>query len=190
MNLLTEIKGLPALMIQSARSLKKVPDLVGTALFTALNCVLGYGKIIIIPKMLEIGFTSLAHAACAFTYGPVMAGLAGILTDNIKYLLNPSGPYFPGFMINEFLTGFIYGCFFYKKKISLSRIILARLTVVLLINMVLTPIWLNMLYGNPLQFVVQARIVKNVLMFPIDVFLLYTVLKATQRAIPKTRQAN
>lgn len=183
-NLLTELKGLPALMKHSASGIKKVPVIVGTSLFTALNCVLSYAKIIVIPKMLEIGFTSLAHAGCAYAYGPIMAGFAGILTDTIKYFLNPSGPYFPGFMINEFLTGFIYGCFFYKKKITLPRIVLARLSVVLLMNMVLTPIWLNILYGNPLQFVVQARIIKNVLMFPIDVFLLYTVLKATKRAIP------
>ena len=113
-----------------------------------------------------------------------MAGFAGIICDNIKYFLNPSGPYMPLFGLNEFLTGFIYGLFFYKKELTIKRVIAARLTVVLLINMLLTPLWLHMLYGNAFIVLVQARILKNILLFPIDVFLLYTVLKATKRAIP------
>ena len=101
-----------ALIKRSAEGMKSIGSLVGTAMFVALNCVLGFAKIVLVP------FSTLAHAACAYTYGPVMAGFAGILTDTIKYFLNPSGPYMPFFAINEFLTGFIYGCFFYKKNIQ------------------------------------------------------------------------
>lgn len=183
-NLLTEFKSLPLLIRQSGQGIKNVKTLVGTSLFVAMNAALGYFKIVVIPKMLEISFSSLALAACAFTYGPIMAGFAGIICDNIKYFLNPSGPYMPLFGLNEFLTGFIYGLFFYKKELTIKRVIAARLTVVLLINMLLTPLWLHMLYGNAFIVLVQARILKNILLFPIDVFLLYTVLKATKRAIP------
>lgn len=183
-NLLTEFRSISHLIRQSGQGIKNVKTLVGTSLFVAMNAALGYFKIVVIPKMLEINFSSLALAACAFTYGPVMAGAAGIICDNIKYLLNPSGPYMPLFGLNEFLTGFIYGLFFYKKSLSLKRVILARLSVVLLINIFLTPLWLHILYGNAFIILVQARILKNILMFPVDVFLLYTVLKATKRAIP------
>lgn len=182
-NLLTDPKKTSRIR-ESAKSIRNVKHLVGTSLFVAMNAALGYLKIVVIPKMLEINFSSLALAACAFTYGPVMAGLAGVLCDNIKYFLNPSGPYMPLFGLNEFLTGFIYGLFFYKRKLTLPRVILARLSVVLLINIVLTPLWLHLLYGNAFIVLVQARILKNVLMFPIDVALLYLVLKATQKAIP------
>lgn len=174
-NLLTQLS-------QSAKGLKRVKTLVGTSMFVAMSAALSYFKIVLIPKTLEIGFSSLALAACAFTYGPVVGGLAGIICDNVKYFLNPSGPYMPLFGLNEFLTGFIYGLFFYKKKITLPRVILARLTIVLLINIVLTPLWLHLLYGKAYIVYVQARILKNILMFPFDVFLLYTVLKATKQA--------
>lgn len=183
-SLLTELKSIPFLIRQSALGIKKVKNLVGTSLFIAMNAALGYAKIVVIPKILEINFSSLALAACAFTYGPVMAGLAGIICDNIKYFLNPTGAYMPLFGLNEFLTGFIYGLFFYKKNITLPRVILARLVIVLLINMLLTPLWLHLLYGNAFIVLVQARILKNILLFPIDVFLLYTVLKATKRTFP------
>ena len=174
-----------ALIKRSAEGMKNIRCIVGTSMFVALNCVLGYVKIVLVPNTLEIQFSTLAHAACAFTYGPVMAGFAGILTDTIKYFLNPSGPYMPFFAINEFLTGFIYGCFFYKKKITWPRVILARFIVVVLLNLTLTPLWLHMMYGKAFIVYVQMRLVKNLLMFPIDVFLLYSVLKAAERAIPK-----
>lgn len=174
-----------SLIHRSAQGLKNLKNLVGTSMFVGINVILGFFKIVLIPRILEIQFSTLAHAACAFTYGPVMAGLSGILTDTIKYFMNPSGPYMPLFAINEFLTGFIYGLFFYKKKITWTRVILARLIVVLLLNITLTPLWLHLLYGDAYIVYVQARILKNIVMFPIDVLLLYSVLKAAERALPK-----
>lgn len=174
-----------SLIKRSAQGLTKVPNLVGTSIFVALNVILGYFKITVVPNVLEVGFSTLAYAACAYTYGPVMTGLAGLLCDNIKFFLNPSGAYMPLFGLNEFLTGFIYGCFFYKKEIKLWRIICARLLVVVLINILLTPLWLHLLYGKAYLVLVQARIWKNIILFPLDVFLLYTVLHATKRAVPK-----
>lgn len=171
----------------SAKGMKQVKNLVGTALFVAIDVVLGsFGKIVVIPKTLEINFSSLALAGCAMTYGPVMAGIAGVICDTLKWLLNPTGPYMPLFALNEFLTGFIYGLFFYKKTLSMKRVMVARLSIVLLINMTLTPLWLSMLYGDAFIVYFTARIVKNIVMYPIDVFLLYSVLKAVKRIIPNS----
>ena len=87
----------------------------------------------------------------------------------------------PLFALNEFLLGFIYGIFFYRKKITLKRVIVARIVVVVLINLTLTPLWLHLLYGKAYIFYVQVRILKNLLMLPFDVFLLYTVLKTVSK---------
>ena len=172
------------LIKRSASNFKKVYALVGTALFMGLNILIAEFKIVLIPKMLEVGFATLAFAACGYVYGPIMTGIAGVLCDGIKFFLNPSGAYMPLFAINEFLTGFIYGCFFYKKEIKLWRVITARLIIVILINLILTPLWLHILYGNSLWVLIQARLLKNIVKFPIDVFLVYTVLKSINRAIP------
>ena len=56
-----------------------------------------------ISTFLEVGFSFLAVALCGFFYGPVVAGLAGIITDTLGYFLRPNGGYFIGFTLNEFL---------------------------------------------------------------------------------------
>ena len=112
-------------------------------------------------------------------YGPICTGFAGVIADTLKYIIRPDGPYFPGFAVNEFLTGMIYGCFFYKKKITLPRVIIARACITVFINLILTSLWLNMMYQSPLFTMV--RLIKNVVMFPVDVALLYAALKGAER---------
>ena len=163
---------------QALAELRSTKSLAGTALLSAINIVLNQFTIMV-SQLLEIGFAFLATACCAYLYGPWLAGLAGLVTDTIGYFLRPNGPYFPFFAINELLLGFIFGCFFYKKPVSLKRTFLACLTVVLVINLFLTPVWLNLMYGNA-SLISGLRLVKNVLKLPLDTFLLYTVLKALQ----------
>lgn len=115
MNFAKEIAGLPGLMKTSAEQLRKVPALTGTAMLTALNVVVGTLFIPITPT-LRIGFSSIPAAVCGMYYGPICTGFAGVIADTLKYIIRPDGPYFPGFAVNEFLTGMIYGCFFYKKN--------------------------------------------------------------------------
>lgn len=116
--------------------------------------------------------------------GPLLTGTVGAIADILKYIIRPDGPFFPGFTINEFLTGVIYGFFFYKlSEVSLKRCILARLTIVLFMNMFLTPLWLYILYGDSFWALVSTRIIKNIVMFPIDVMLLYMVMQITSRAL-------
>ena len=113
-----------------------------------------------------------------------MSACMAAVADVIKYVVRPDGPFFIGFTVNEFLTGFIYGLFFYKcTKVSLGRCICARLVIVLLINLFLTPLWLYVMYGNAFWAMVSARLLKNVLMFPIDAALLYLVLTTTSKVM-------
>ena len=103
----------------------------------------------------------------------------GIAADTLGYFLRPNGTYFPGWTLNEFLLGFLYGCWLYKKPVTLWRTFAACLSAVLLINLCLTPLWLHLVYGN--AFVITGlRLVKNLIKLPIDTLLLYTLLKALQ----------
>ena len=163
---------------ESRNELLNVKSLVGISLLTALNVACGAFEIQLTP-LLKIGFASVFAGACGMFYGPIPTAFACFVADHLKFLINPGGPYFIGFPINEMLIGFIYGCFFYKQKLSVKRTIAARLCVTVLINLILTPIWLNIMYQNPLFTTV--RVVKNVLLFPFDAALLYVVLKATEK---------
>ena len=121
-----------------------------------------------------------------FVVGPFLSGLGGVIADTLGYIVNPTGPYFPGFAINELITGLIYGFMFYKQKeIKLPRVIIARLLHTILINLLLTPIWLNILYGS--TFFAIPRIIKNIVLFPIDVFILYSALKVANQIFKRIK---
>ena len=164
----------------AAKELKSVRSITGAAIFAAMSPILALFTIQV-NQFLSIGFTSLTHAMTGYFFGPLVAAMSGGIADVIKYLLKPDGPFFPGFTLNEILVGFIYGLFFYKRKITLPKCISARLIVTVGINLTLTPLWLAMLYGNAYKFMVPARIIKNIRMIPIDIFLLYTLLKFCEK---------
>ncbi len=164
----------------AAAEVKNIRSLTGAALVSAMGPILAM-MTIIVNQYLQIGFSSLVHAVNGMMFGPVLAGLAGGVADIIKYIIKPTGPFFPGFTLNEILTGVIYGLFFYKRDIKLRDIIIARLLVTVGINLLLTPLWLSIMYGNAFVVMVPARLIKNVVMLPIDVFLLHTVLNFTKK---------
>lgn len=165
---------------ESTHHLKNVSSLCGSAMLLALKNVINMFRIKI-SNILEIGFSHLVVAVSAMYYGPVLAGICGIIADTLEYIMHPSGPYFPGFALNEFVIGFLYGSFFYKKKITLARVIVARLCVAVITELILTPIWLHILYGNAYMALVSARIVAQLIKFPIDCALLYFLLTNLQK---------
>ncbi|MGN7854824.1 folate family ECF transporter S component [Exiguobacterium sp. 22311] len=160
-----------------ARSTTKM--LTVTAALVAVNLVLNQFTLSFGP-LLEIGFAFLPIAVLAYFYGPMNAGIASAVADTIGFVLRPAGFFFPGFTLNAILIGVIFGLFFYRKEISLSRIAIANLVVTIVITLILTPIWLNIMFGSPLFAV--PRLIKAVLLYPIEVGLLYRVLKSIQRA--------
>ena len=178
MNFANEVTQLPKLISNSSKELKRVTSICGCAMLTGLNVAVGALFIPITPT-LRIGFSSVFAGVSGMIYGPMITGCAGVIADTLKFIIRPDGPYFPGFAINEFLVGMIYGCFFYKKDITLPRVIVARACVTIFINLMLTSLWLNIMYQSPLFTTI--RLVKNVVMFPIDVAILYFALKGAQR---------
>ncbi len=71
------------------------------------------------------------------------------------------------------------GASFIRKKSHYLELLLPRACITIFINLILTSLWLNILYQNPIFTFV--RLIKNVVMFPIDVILLYTILKSAER---------
>ncbi|MEG1550613.1 MAG: folate family ECF transporter S component, partial [Ruthenibacterium sp.] len=80
---------------------------------------------------------------------------------------------------------FLYGCWFYKRPVTLLRTFLACLSVVLVVNFCLTPLWLNIMYGNAF-IITSVRLIKNCIKLPIDTALLYLLLKTVEKQqLPK-----
>lgn len=169
---------------ESVQQLKKIEIIVVNALLLAMNTVLGAFSIMI-GEFIRIGFSFLTLAMAGMLYGPVIGGLFGGLGDVINYFVRPSGPFFPGFTLNGILTGVIYGVIFYQKKITIKRTLLAKLIITLFIDLGLTTYWLSILYGQAFMILLPMRIIKSIIMFPIDVILLYLVLTRITLIIPK-----
>ena len=173
---------------ESANQIKQVRSLTGGAMLTAINIILN-GMRIIVSSFLEISFAFLAIAAAGMLYGPVMAGIIGVLADTLGFFLSPAnGAFFPGFTLSAFLSGFVFGLFFYKKKITLKRVIAASIVHMVLFNFILTPIWLNIMYGSVLMS--SARVIKSIACFPIDTALLYLVCKTVETVKLKSNVFN
>lgn len=164
----------------STSELKKVTSLSGCAMLTTVKAVIAQFTIAV-SNILEIGFSGIVVGVTGMYYGPWLSGIAGVIADTIEYILRPSGPYFPGFAINEFVIAFIYGTFFYKQELTWKRVLCAQLLVMLIVNMMLTPLWLNILYGNTFWALFTARIIPQLLKFPIDCLLMYSLLKTLSR---------
>ncbi len=165
------------------QKLKNVRVLTVSAFLVAIATVLGFFKVPI-TELIEIRFQYLPIAVGGAMFGPAVGGVIGMLADVLGYLVKPTGAFFPGFTISSILSGIIYGLFFYKKRITVPRIIAAELTETIVCSLVINSINLSILYGNAFSVVVASRLLKVLIMFPIDTIILTVVLKAIPRLMP------
>jgi ECF transporter S component (folate family) len=157
--------------------MKAQKKFVFIGLFIAIDILLTYVFSIQTP-IIRISFGFIPVALSAMLFGPVLGGITGALSDILGMLIFPKGAYFPGFTVSAFLSGFIYGIFLYKKHVSVIRISIASIINIVLIDMVLNSLWLSILMAKGFLGILLPRIIKSLIMFPIQVFLIYTVCAA------------
>lgn len=150
----------------------------------AISIVLSYISIQVSPS-LRIGVAFLATAMLGMLFGPVLGGVVAGLGDVIKFFLKPTGPFFPGFTITALLGGVIYGMFFYKNKVTLSRCVFAKLCVNVLLNIVLNTFWNSILMGKAFWALLVPRVWKNIVLLPVEITLLYVVLRTVSIVMPR-----
>lgn len=186
---------------RSALELKSLRTLCVTAILIALDLVLK-SVTINITKDLKISFAFLALASVGMLFGPAVAFLAGTVTDVLGLLIaNNIGAFNPMFTFVEASGAMIYGIFLYNLRFSDSnalggkftdkndikqilRIIFAKVTVVIICNLILTPLALivsNSMEAGTLVYAptlakYPVRLVKNAIQCPVDCVLLFAVL--------------
>ena len=175
------MKNFKSLFTDSFHELKNVRSLAVTAMLLAVAVVLGFYTLQL-TEYIKIGFAYIANELTGMMFGPVVGALMGGLADVLKYIVNPTGPFFPGFTISGVLGGLIYGCVLYKRPLSIKRIILANVLVMVLVNILLNTYWLTLLYGSAYMALLPARILKQAIMLPIEVALFYAVAKILSKA--------
>ena len=89
----------------SLSEMKNLYHLVLCAMLGAVAIVLG-SLTIQFGNYIKIGFSGIPNQLVAALFGPITAGIFGGIMDIIKFILKPTGPYFPGFTLSAIL-----GCY-------------------------------------------------------------------------------
>lgn len=156
-------------------------NLVYLAMLMAMQLVLG--RFSVGNDWIKISPSFIATVILGYYFGPWLAALAGALNDQIAFMLWGSGANFLGFTLSAAVGALIYGLFLHKKAVKLWRVVVATALVVLVVNIGLDTLWLVMM-GFKFNVIIWPRVLKNLVVLPIQAALAYTVLKAVVRVRP------
>ncbi len=165
---------------QAAAEFKNLKMLLFAALMIAIRVAL---KSVSIPiaANLRINIAFFINAFGAMVFGPVVAIAAAAVSDTLGCLLFPSGPYFFPFIFIEIAGSLIFALFLYRTEVTALRVTLSRFCIDFFVNIVLnTPImWLyyQMMLGKNYVLFDVMRVIKNLVMFPIESVLLVLFLR-------------
>ena len=173
---------------QAFSELKNTRTLVFAAIILALRLALKWAEIPIATDV-NITFGFIANALGSMVYGPVVALLSGALSDTLGFLVKPSGFYYPLYIIPEMAGSFVFALFLYSTDITHLRLILSKFCINLFVNILLSaPIHMRyqwLFYGRTYEPFVWLRIVKNIVMLPLEAVILIFVFKAMIPAISR-----
>ena len=161
--------------VSSARELKQLRTLVVASMMIAIAAVLGFFTIQI-GDFIKIGFSFIANEITALLFGPVVGSITAGIADIIKYFIKPTGPFFPGFTISAVVGGLIYGLVLYQKKLSIKRIVVAKVLVAVIVNIFMNTYWLSLLYDKGYMLFLPGRIIKQLVMVPIETVIFYVIV--------------
>lgn len=175
------MKRLATLYTQSSQEIRQPRTIATCAMLAAVAIVLGYFSIEL-GSSLRIGFSSIPNRLVDYLFGPVVGAYFGGLLDIIKYIIKPTGTFFPGFTFNAMLAGLICGSILYGRKLTLWRMFLAKFLVIMICNVFFNTLWISILYGKAFMVLLPVRLFKNLVMWPIDSVILFMVGSFLERA--------
>ena len=174
------MKKFVTLFTDSFRELKAVRTITTMAMLAAVAVILGFFSIEY-GQFIRIGFSGIPNGIIDYLFGPVVGGIFHGALDIIKYMMKPTGPFCPQLTLVVILAGILYGCFFYKKKLTIWRVLAAKFVVMLICNVILTTLCLTVLYGQAFMVILPARALKNLIMWPIDSVIFFAITKALEQ---------
>lgn len=152
-----------ALMIAMARALSLIPSIP-----------VGHTK-------LSFGF--LARALCALVCGPVLGTAYGFAEDILGYILQPSGEFFFGYTLSTMAGMLVYALFFYRCRISVTRIVIANFFVNVFVNALMGSVWTMMIRGGGYWGWFIPSLGKNLVTIIPKTILLYILFQALLPAL-------
>ena len=170
--------------IAATAELKNTKSIVFASLIVVLRIVVKAFRIPLAAG-LSITFDCYVNSLGSLIYGPVVGLCVGAVSDTLGFLIFPSGVYFLPFILVEMLSSFIFGLFFWKRQISVQKVLFAKFTVNLVCNIILTSLftkWMYVMLGDEkaatYNIINMVRIVKNLVLFPAESVLIVLILGA------------
>ena len=99
-----------------------------------------------------------------------------------RYGLLGLGVFFPGFLLTDFLTGFLFGWVLHGHPLTVKRTAAAFFLVAVVVNLGLQTLWLTLFYGKAWGAIFLPRLVKNILWPPVQVMIFCAVYRALRPA--------
>lgn len=168
------MKKLATLFSDSYKEFRQVRTVATLGMFGAISVVLG-SMTLVIGDYIKIGFSSIAQQFVYYLFGPAVGGFFAGAMDILKYFIKPTGAFFPGWTVSAMAAGVLYGCFFYKKPLTIWRVLAAELTVSIVCNMLLGTLWLTIMYEKAFIALLPMRVIKNLVMWPVNSVLFYSL---------------
>lgn len=160
-----------------------VKDLTMLAILFSLLLM---SQIIMLPSgfgNLGISLGFIFFCVIALLYGPTTAIVIGFLNDILGYFLFQGGVVFVfGYTFNAMLSGFLYGIFFYKTKISFFKVFICRSIINMFVNAFLGSIWWGVtnswVFEQSMNYMVVFSIPKNLVYLIPQSIVMFLVFKS------------
>lgn len=169
------------LFLESIKELSLTKHIAICGMMGALSIILSFVATISIGDYLRIGFSGFPNRIVDFLFGPAVGGIFGGIMDIVKFILKPTGAFFPGYTISAILGGLVYGSILYKRPVTPVRILIAEIIVKVFINIGLNSLWTVMLTGKAFMVIMPARVIKNLVSIVVDTILLTIILKTVEK---------
>ncbi len=167
--------------------MSKNKKIILTAVLLAMQIILSRFLSVKTP-ILKISFEFIPSCVCAIWLGAKWTVLLNVLGDIIGATLFPTGAFFIGYTISTAISGLIYGLLLYKKednsytdKQFIIRLIISVILVTCISNIGLNTLWISITTGKAFIVLLGTRIVKELIMIPIQIVVILFIEKALRK---------
>lgn len=168
----------------AAGEVKNLRVLIFAALMIAATIVLGVPRIPV-GYNLNLTISFIPRAVAAMVGGPVVGLLFGFAEDILGWVIDPKGPFFPGYTLDTMLAMLVYAMCFYRQRLTIWRIVLAKVITNYPISVGLGVLWNSILSGKGYIPLMITSLIKNTAYLPLQILLLVIVFQALIPALQK-----
>lgn len=170
-----------SLFRDSKKELGKTRTLILLAMFMALSIIISSFRIR--TPFFSVSMGPLIKMYVGLLFGPVTGAAYGVTLDILQFFISNTGDaFFPGYTLTETLGVFLYGLFFYKRPLSLSRVLVAKLVVVVICNILLGTLWISIMSGKAFLFYLPVRAGKNMIQWVVDSLVFFVIARSLERS--------